>query len=133
MDFLSFLPKKMQENITILRNNPKEWAKFNLRIIAVVISALCALVAYQFIKVIIGFNTGNSSMNIIGGLITFLIMLWVIYNIYKKGYVPQKERLMHYINVPEEKINKDVDVDKVVNEVIKHFEDKAKKEVKNVL
>ena len=63
----------------------------------------------------------------IGGLITFLIMLWVLYSIYLKGYKPLKDRVMMYADKQIQASK--IDVTKIVDDTLSHFE-KTQKEVK---
>ncbi len=132
MDLFKLLPIKMQDTIVSMRANPKLWANFQMKLIKIAFWALGLLIGYQFTKVIMGFISGSNTFNIMGGLITFLIMLWVFYTIYIKSYRPIRDRVMMYANKKIEDMSK-IDVNKVVEDTLSHFENKEKEVRKDVI
>ena len=120
----------LKNNWKIVRADPRKWNDFNLKVVQVVLGVLTVLVVWQFAKVIIGFNTGNSTMNMVGRLLAFLFMCIIIYKGYNNGYIPLRDKMLHYKNMPVEKPVEQYsnsEIDNMIDETIKDLESKGGK------
>lgn len=122
----------IKNNWKIVRADPNKWNVFNVKVIQIFLGVLGVIVAWQFIKVIIGFNAGNSTMTMIGRLLSFAFMVYILYKGYTDGYLKLRDRILHNKGVPEEqqKVVKytDAEIDDMINKTIDDIEDNSKTE-----
>jgi len=122
----------IKNNWKTVRADPNKWNIFNVKVIQIVLGTVGLLVGWQFIKVIIGLDTGNSTMTMVARLITFAFMVYILYRIYTDGYLKLKNRILHNQGVPEEqqKVVKytDAEIEDMVNKTINDIEDNSKAE-----
>jgi hypothetical protein len=126
---------EIKKNWATVRADPNKWNVFNVKVIQIFIGVISVVVAWQFIKLIIGFNAGNSTMTMVGRLITFALMVFILYKVYKVGYLQLRDRILHNGNVPEEqqKIVKytNEEIDDMINKTIDDIENNSKAERRN--
>jgi len=123
-----------RNNWKIVKGDPRKWADFNLKVVKIVLGVLAVLIIWQFGKVIIGFNTGSSTMNMVGRLLAFLFMCMILYSGYNRGYLPLRARLLHEVNVPNPQPIKQYtnpELDTLIDETVNDFDNKFKKGVEN--
>jgi len=120
----------LRNNWKTVRADPNKWTDFNIKVVKIVLGALTLLIVWQFVSVIIGFNTGNSAMTMIGRALALLFMGIIIYKIYKTGYIPLRDRMLHSLKVPaakqEVKSYSNVDLDTMIDDTIKDLEKNKK-------
>ncbi len=113
----------IKRNWGVVRSNPGAAVAFQARAYKALFFMIAAIIAFQFIKVIIGFDAGSSAFTQMGRAFTVLIGVIIIHQIYKQFYRPMQQMAKHYQALPPVP-KSNVNVADAVDDTLKYFEDK---------
>jgi hypothetical protein len=120
----------VKTTVNRLRSDPYASVKFTYQAARVVVILVSLVIAYQIISLVINFHGGSSGMTLIYRIIFLVIGVIIIVQIYLKVLNPMKKNLDHYEATPETQTTHFVDVDKEVDDIIAHFDNKKKEKPK---
>lgn len=125
MSFLDlFSPKKIKQNLSIVRRSPYNALKFQYMLSRVLIGFVIILIIWQIVSMIIKLSSGSQLMTLITQLVLAVVGVIIVLRMWGT-LAPLKEALKQYEAHPISKNSmeyKDIDIGEEVDSILENIE-----------